>query len=111
MMPARGKVLDKAEATRKLTYNNIPPMKLIEAIRIGYEPGTRGFEAERNSREGGHRADAEPRSSFFLKQKQEGRAMRPRVKPREVKHVAVIGGRTMGSGIVHVLNRAGYRSA
>jgi 3-hydroxyacyl-CoA dehydrogenase/enoyl-CoA hydratase/3-hydroxybutyryl-CoA epimerase len=29
-------------------------------------------------------------------------------KPREVKHVAVIGGGTMGSGIVHVLIRAGY---
>ncbi len=116
-LPAlRNKVLAKAEAsTRKLTYDNYPaPIKLLEAIRIGYEQGLpAGFEAERKFLV--ELADTEPTRNlmrlFFLKQgskKWTSDALNS-AKPREVKHVAVIGGGTMGSGIVHVLIRAGYQ--
>src|SRR5262249_40559722 len=111
----RERVLASAETqTRKTTYDNYPaPMKLLEVLRTGYSHGeAAGFEAERRGLVELTETDATKNLMrlFFLRQaskKWAGEELHGAA-PADVKHVAVIGGGTMGAGIVHVLVRAGY---
>lgn len=111
----RRKVLDKAEAqTRATTLGNYPaPMKLIEVVRVGYEQGERaGFDAERNAMIDLMETDATRNllRLFFLKQaSKKWTADEIKADARPIKHVAVIGGGTMGAGIVYALVRAGFQ--
>ena len=109
----RRKVLDKAEReTRQKTHGNYPaPLRLLDVARIGYDHGIAdGFAAERSALVDLSDTDATRNLMrlFFLRQgakKQAGETLS--AKPHDVKHAAVIGGGTMGAGIVHALVRAG----
>src|SRR5439155_4160800 len=98
--------------TNEKTYGNYPaPLKLLEVVESGY---TNGFEAglETERRAIVDLAETDAGKSllrlFFLKQGAGKAAMaNVHAKPSEIKHAAVIGGGTMGAGIVHALIRAG----
>jgi len=111
----RNKVFKTAEEkTRQTTRGNYPaPMRLIEVVRTAIEKGpAAGFEAERSALKDLMETDA-CRSLirlFFLRQGAK-RAIFDQLhaKPADVRYAAVIGGGTMGSGIVHALIRAGIQ--
>jgi 3-hydroxyacyl-CoA dehydrogenase/enoyl-CoA hydratase/3-hydroxybutyryl-CoA epimerase len=112
----RRRVLRAAEAkTRQTTYNNYPaPLKLLDVIRTGYDQGSAaGFDAERRALVELMDTDATRNLMrlFFLKQgaKKAAAEACAGAAPAEVKHAAVIGGGTMGAGIVHALIRAGVQ--
>ncbi len=113
LSPLRRRILAAARRkTLALTHGNYPaPLALLEAVETGYARGSAaGLAAER-------RAVLELRDTeaarnlirlFFLRQGARKRAAEQlNAKPREVKCAAVIGGGTMGAGIVHALIRAG----
>ncbi|HTL29982.1 MAG TPA: 3-hydroxyacyl-CoA dehydrogenase NAD-binding domain-containing protein [Tepidisphaeraceae bacterium] len=110
----RRRVLDSAEAeARRTTYDNYPaPLKLLDAIRIGYDAGvSAGFDAERRALVELMDTDVTKNLMrlFFLRQgSKKWAAEQVGTEAAEVKHVAVIGGGTMGAGIVHSLIRAGF---
>ena len=93
---------------RKKTRGHYPaPEKALEAVRIGVEQGrAAGLEAE--SRFFGELAvtDVSRRlvELFFATTalKKESGTSNPEVKPREVKHVGMLGGGLMGGGIAYV---------
>lgn len=98
--------------TEAQSFGNYPaPLRLIDVVRTGYERGEdAGFEAERNAL--GELRDTRPAQNlirlFFLRQgAKKSLTQRISAKPREVKHAAVLGGGTMGAGIIHGLIRAG----
>ena len=112
--PVRERILTAAhQSTMKLTYGNYPaPLRLLDVIEAGYEKGfDAGFEAERKAVVELGETDAlrNLMRLFFLRQGARKRATESLngAKPREIKHAAVIGGGTMGAGIVHALIRAG----
>jgi 3-hydroxyacyl-CoA dehydrogenase/enoyl-CoA hydratase/3-hydroxybutyryl-CoA epimerase len=111
--PIRNRILAAAHrSTMQLTYGNYPaPLRLIEVLRDGYEGGTfAGFDAERRAVVELGETDAlrNLMRLFFLRQGAKKRATENlNAKPRDVKQAAVIGGGTMGAGIVHALVRAG----
>src|SRR3954451_7858639 len=109
----RRRVLETAKKqTLDSTFGNYPaPLRLLDVLADGYERGPNaGFDAERRAL-----LDLAQTSAcqnlirlFFLKQGAKKRATEPfQAKPAEVKHAAVIGGGTMGAGIVYALVRAG----
>ncbi len=99
----------KTEAT---TFGNYPaPIKLIDVVQAGYDNGEdAGFTAERDGLVSLMETDA-CRSLlrlFFLRRDAKRWASNAvHATPNDVKHAAVIGGGTMGAGIVHALIRAG----
>ena len=109
----RRRILDAARRkTNQLTHGNYPaPIRLIGVVGAGYERGfDAGLEAERHALLDLAEGDAGRNllRLFFLRQGAKQKAAEHvAAKPREVKHAAVIGGGTMGSGIVHSLIRAG----
>jgi 3-hydroxyacyl-CoA dehydrogenase/enoyl-CoA hydratase/3-hydroxybutyryl-CoA epimerase len=113
--PVRNKILAKAKAqTVEKTFDNYPaPLRLIEVVRTGYEHGhAEGLAAEREAilKLTQTAATTNLLRIFFLRQGAKKRAAEPlKAKPAEINHAAVIGGGTMGAGIVHALIRAGIR--
>ena len=110
----RERILTAAHhATMKATYGNYPaPLRLLDVVQAGYEKGfDAGIEAERKAVVDLGETDAlrNLMRLFFLRQGARKRATENLngAKPREIKHAAVIGGGTMGAGIVHALIRAG----
>ena len=111
--PARRGILAAARRkTMALTYGNYPaPLRLLDVVDVGYARGfAAGLEAER--RAVAELSDTEAARNlirlFFLRQGAKKRAAEQlRAKPRDVTRAAVIGGGTMGAGIVHALIRAG----
>jgi 3-hydroxyacyl-CoA dehydrogenase/enoyl-CoA hydratase/3-hydroxybutyryl-CoA epimerase len=109
----RNKVLGRArKETLATTFGNYPaPMRLIEVVRTGCEKGeAAGLDAERAAIAELMDTDASRNliRLFFLKQGAKRQiADQLRAKPGDVKRAAVIGGGTMGAGIVHALVRAG----
>ncbi|HEY7087011.1 MAG TPA: 3-hydroxyacyl-CoA dehydrogenase NAD-binding domain-containing protein [Tepidisphaeraceae bacterium] len=109
----RRRILESARReTLKSTFGNYPaPMRLLDVMDIGYDKGIQaGFDAERQGLFDLSQGDACQNllRLFFLRQGAKKRASEPlNAKPLEVKHAAVIGGGTMGAGIVHALIRAG----
>jgi len=111
--PVRRRVLAAARRkTLEQTRGHYPaPMKIIDVIETGFERGpAAGLEAERRGLTELMGTDAcrNLLRLFFLRQgaKREIAAALP-AKPREVNYAAVIGGGTMGAGIVHGLVKAG----
>jgi 3-hydroxyacyl-CoA dehydrogenase/enoyl-CoA hydratase/3-hydroxybutyryl-CoA epimerase len=110
---ARKRVFAAAAAqTLQLTRGNYPaPMKLIDVVRTGYDRGpAAGLEAERAALLELMDTDAcrNLLRLFFLRQgAKKWITSAITTPPRPVKHAAVIGGGTMGAGIVHALVRAG----
>ncbi len=109
----RNRVLAVAQRkTMKLTHGNYPaPLALLRAVRAGYADGfAAGLAAERS--EILHVIETSAGRNllrlFFLRQAAKKQAAaQAGGTPIEVKHAAVIGGGTMGAGIVHSLIRAG----
>ncbi len=109
----RNRILDAAHRqTMQLTYGNYPaPLRLLDVVKTGFERGFEaGLEAERRAIL--ELSDTEAARNlmrlFFLRQGAKKRASEHlTAKPNEVKHATVIGGGTMGAGIVHALIRAG----
>jgi 3-hydroxyacyl-CoA dehydrogenase/enoyl-CoA hydratase/3-hydroxybutyryl-CoA epimerase len=103
-----------ASKTKATTRGNYPaPLRVIDVIRTGYEKGpAAGFDAERAALKALIDTDACRNlfRLFFLRQGAK-RAVFDQLhdKPAEVTYAAVIGGGTMGSGIVHGLIRAGVQ--
>ena len=88
-------------------------MKIVEVIEAGFERGpAAGLEAERRGLAELMATDAcrNLLRLFFLRQgaKREIAAAVP-AKPHEVHYAAVIGGGTMGAGIVHGMVKAGIQ--
>jgi 3-hydroxyacyl-CoA dehydrogenase/enoyl-CoA hydratase/3-hydroxybutyryl-CoA epimerase len=113
LSPLRSRVLNTAKRqTLQKTYGNYPaPMALLDVVRVGLERGVAaGLDAERNAileLANGHVGKNLLRL-FFLRQGAKKRAVEKiSAQPHDVKHAAVIGGGTMGAGIVHALIRAG----
>jgi 3-hydroxyacyl-CoA dehydrogenase/enoyl-CoA hydratase/3-hydroxybutyryl-CoA epimerase len=113
-LPAvRNRMLRAARSqTMKLTHGNYPaPMRLLDVVQSGYELGfAAGLEAERQAILDLSETDSARNLMrlFFLRQGAKKRATEQlNAKPRDVKHAAVVGGGTMGAGIVHALIRAG----
>ncbi len=112
---ARNKILAEAEKkTRETTHGNYPaPIKLIEVVRESFDKGPQsGLEAERKALVELTDTDAcrNLMRLFFLRQgakKAIGEQLH--AKPAKVFCAAVIGGGTMGAGIVYSLARAGVR--
>lgn len=112
---ARNRIFAEAEKkTRQTTHGNYPaPIKLIDVIRTGFDRGPEaGFEAERKAlvELSGTDACRNLMRLFFLRQgakKAIGEQLH--AKPAEVTCAAVVGGGTMGAGIVYSLVRAGVR--
>jgi 3-hydroxyacyl-CoA dehydrogenase/enoyl-CoA hydratase/3-hydroxybutyryl-CoA epimerase len=109
----RTRVLATAERqTNEKSFGNYPaPSKVLDVVRIGYEQGVAaGLAAERTAIAELGETDAGRNllRLFFLKQgAAKAAAAGINAKTREVKYAAVIGGGTMGAGIVHALVRAG----
>jgi 3-hydroxyacyl-CoA dehydrogenase / enoyl-CoA hydratase / 3-hydroxybutyryl-CoA epimerase len=100
------------EKTKKQTHGNYPaPVALLDVVRTGYDQGLdAGLEAERRSLI--ELTTAETGRNllrlFFLRQAAKKTAAADlHADAHEVKHTAVIGGGTMGAGIVHAFVRAG----
>jgi 3-hydroxyacyl-CoA dehydrogenase/enoyl-CoA hydratase/3-hydroxybutyryl-CoA epimerase len=115
MGPARNRILSAAgRQTEGRTYGNYPaPAKLLDVLRVGYEQGAAaGLKAEREALLELTRTPAcqNLMRLFFLRQGAKKRAAEQlRARPAEVNYAAVIGGGTMGAGIVHALIRAGMK--
>jgi len=112
--PVRERILKVAhESTMKLTYGNYPaPLRLLDVVKEGLEHGpSAGLEAERRAVVELGESDAlrNLMRLFFLRQGAKKRATENlnNSRLREIKQAAVIGGGTMGAGIVHALVRAG----
>ena len=112
--PLRNIVIDKAtKQTLEQTHGNYPaPMQILRVVKVGLEQGFEAGLAE--ERKGLRELIDQPASQnlmrlFFLKQglKKSVAAQLNGARPAEVTHAAVIGGGTMGAGIVHSLARAG----
>jgi 3-hydroxyacyl-CoA dehydrogenase/enoyl-CoA hydratase/3-hydroxybutyryl-CoA epimerase len=109
----RRRVLETAKRqTTESTFGNYPaPLRLIEVLDDGYQRGINaGFDSERQALLDLAQTPACQNliRLFFLKQGAKKRATEPlHAKPAEVKQAAVIGGGTMGAGIVYALVRAG----
>lgn len=101
--------------TQEQTHGHYPaPMRLIDVVKTGYEKGpAAGFDAERAGLLDLMETDA-ARSLmrlFFLRQgSKKWISQQVNAKPREVTYAAVIGGGTMGAGIVHSLVKAGIQT-
>lgn len=98
--------------TLESTYGHYPaPLRLLDVVATGYQHGFQaGLNAEREALLNLSQTGACQNliRLFFLKQGAKKRAAEPlSAKPAEIKHAAVIGGGTMGAGIVHALARAG----
>ncbi len=98
--------------TLKETHGNYPaPMALLDVIETGYENDfAAGLVAEREAilRVTATDAGRNLLRLFFLRQGAKKEAMSSlHAKPATVNYAAVIGGGTMGAGIVHALARAG----
>src|SRR3954447_4274615 len=115
-LPAtRNKILAAArQQTLGQTRGNYPaPMKVIDVVRAGYERGPdAGLEAERKAL--CELMDTEACRNlmrlFFLRQgAKKWITSKVAAQPRDVKYAAVIGGGTMGAGIVHAMIRAGIQ--
>jgi 3-hydroxyacyl-CoA dehydrogenase/enoyl-CoA hydratase/3-hydroxybutyryl-CoA epimerase len=111
----RNRIFAAAEAkTRATTRGNYPaPLRVIDVIQTGYLKGPdAGLDAERAALKELIDTDACRNlfRIFFLRQGAK-RAVFDQLhdKPGEVNYAAVIGGGTMGSGIVHSLIRAGIQ--
>jgi 3-hydroxyacyl-CoA dehydrogenase/enoyl-CoA hydratase/3-hydroxybutyryl-CoA epimerase len=113
LSPVRSRILDAARRqTLEKTYGNYPaPLRVLDVIRIGYERGfDAGLEAERSAILELAQTDSSRNllRLFFLRQGAKKRAAeRIAAPPHDVKHAAVVGGGTMGAGIVHAMIRAG----
>jgi 3-hydroxyacyl-CoA dehydrogenase/enoyl-CoA hydratase/3-hydroxybutyryl-CoA epimerase len=113
LSPVRSRILEAARCqTLEKTYDNYPaPLRVLDVIRIGYDRGfDAGLEAERSAIL--ELAQTESTRNllrlFFLRQGAKKRAAeRITAAPHDVKHAAVIGGGTMGAGIVHAMIRVG----
>lgn len=111
----REKIFAKArEKTLEQTAGNYPaPLRLIEVVRTGWEQGAAaGFDAERKALVELMSTDAARGliRVFFLRQgAKKAISEQVHAKPKEVKYAAVIGGGTMGAGIVYSLARAGVQ--
>lgn len=111
----RNRILAMAEAqTKQKTYGHYPaPLKLIEAVKASFEHGfDAGLKAEVDAVSELIDGDAcrNLMRLFFLRQgAKRSLAQHVSAKPREVKYAAVIGGGTMGAGIVHAMARAGIQ--
>jgi 3-hydroxyacyl-CoA dehydrogenase/enoyl-CoA hydratase/3-hydroxybutyryl-CoA epimerase len=110
----RNRILHAAQAkTMATTYGNYAaPLALLDVVRTGYDRGVAaGFEAERKALVDLSATDAGRNllRIFFMRQaaKKEAMARANGAKPHDVNYAAVIGGGTMGAGIVHALIRAG----
>ncbi len=117
MMGAMGLVRNKIFATARqktlaTTKGNYPaPMRLIDVVRAGYEKGEEaGLAAEREALVALMETDA-CRSLlrlFFLRRDSKKWVTNSvHAAPAAVKQAAVIGGGTMGAGIVHAMVRVG----
>jgi len=110
---ARNRIFSTAATqTEKLSHGNYPaPMRLIDVVRSGYEHGpAAGLEAERRALTELMETEAAKNLTrlFFLRQgAKRNLSQQIPAKPREVKYAAVLGGGTMGAGIIHSLIRAG----
>ena len=106
----------RAAKTMSQTHGNYPaPISLLDVVKIGYKQGfAAGLEAERGAILELTQGDARRNllRLFFLRQgaKKLAAAQAPAT-PHEIKYAAVIGGGTMGAGIVHALIRAGHSGA
>jgi 3-hydroxyacyl-CoA dehydrogenase/enoyl-CoA hydratase/3-hydroxybutyryl-CoA epimerase len=115
LTPARNRILAAAgKQTAARTFGNYPaPLRLIDVMKVGYEKGvTAGLTAEREALLELTQTDAcrNLLRLFFLKQGAKRRAAdQLKAKPGEINYAAVIGGGTMGAGIVHALIRANIR--
>jgi 3-hydroxyacyl-CoA dehydrogenase/enoyl-CoA hydratase/3-hydroxybutyryl-CoA epimerase len=111
--PARNKILTTARRqTVEKTFDNYPaPLRLLDVVKTGYEQGMHaGLAAEREAILGLTQAEATKNllRVFFLRQGAKRRAGdQLQAKPADINHAAVVGGGTMGAGIVHALIRAG----
>ncbi len=109
----RNKILARARReTLATTLGHYPaPMRLIDVVQIACRDGEMaGFDAERAAVIDLMQTDTCQNliRLFFLKQGAKRLiADQLRARPAEVKRAAVIGGGTMGAGIVHALARAG----
>src|SRR5204862_1313139 len=110
---ARNRILNAARIqTLGQTRGHYPaPMKVIEVVGIGYAHGpAAGLEAERKALVDLMESDAcrNLMRLFFLRQgAKKWIASKVNAKPLDVKHAAVVGGGTMGAGIVHAIAKAG----
>jgi 3-hydroxyacyl-CoA dehydrogenase/enoyl-CoA hydratase/3-hydroxybutyryl-CoA epimerase len=100
--------------TLEQTSGNYPaPLRLIKVARTGWEHGaTAGVAAERQALVELINTDASKNLGrlFFLKQgAKKAIAEQLHAKPTEVKYAVVVGGGTMGAGIVYSLARAGIQ--
>lgn len=111
----RRRIFAAAEAkTKDTTRGNYPaPLRMIDVIRTGIEHGPQaGMDAERAALEDLMETDAARNlvRLFFLRQGAKRAVFAPlHDKPADVSYAAVIGGGTMGAGIVHALARAGIQ--
>ena len=111
----RNRILAHAAAqTKQKTYGHYPaPLKVIDAIKAGYDHGfDAGLKAEVDAV--AELVDGETCRNlmrlFFLRQgAKRSLTQQIHAKPKEVKYAAVIGGGTMGAGIVHAMARAGIQ--
>jgi len=112
---ARHKVLASARAeTHKRTGGHYPAAdKIIDAVGEGLKHGPAGgFEAERKALLELMQTDAcrNLMRIFFLRQgSKRAAASQVNASPRNVEYAAVIGGGTMGAGIIHALIGAGIK--
>ena len=113
LSPVRSRILDAAKReTLKKTHANYPaPLRVLDVVRTGFERGfAAGLEEERRAITELTETDAGRNllRLFFLRQGAKKRAAeRIAAQPHDVKHAAVIGGGTMGAGIVHAVIRTG----
>ena len=113
--PIRKCILAAAHAkTMAMSYGNYPaPLKVLEITRANYESGmAAGLEGERKAL--CELMETESCRNlmrlFFLRHAaKRSLSKQVRAKPLDVKYAAVIGGGTMGAGIVHSLIRAGIQ--
>jgi 3-hydroxyacyl-CoA dehydrogenase/enoyl-CoA hydratase/3-hydroxybutyryl-CoA epimerase len=115
LTPARNRILAIARRqTEERTFGNYPaPLRLIDVLKAGYDDGfSAGLAAERAALLELTQTDAcrNLLRLFFLRQGAKRRASdQLKAKPKEINYAAVIGGGTMGAGIVHALIRANVR--
>ena len=113
--PTRRKIFATARARAlEQTFGNYPaPLRLIEVVRIGWEKGAAaGMQAERAALVDLMQTEAARNliRLFLLRQgARKSIAAQLHAKPAEINYAAVIGGGTMGAGIVHALARAGVQ--
>jgi 3-hydroxyacyl-CoA dehydrogenase/enoyl-CoA hydratase/3-hydroxybutyryl-CoA epimerase len=112
LSPVRNRILATARRqTVERTFDNYPaPLRVLDVVKTGYEQGqAAGLAAEREALLQLTQTQATQNllRLFFLRQGAKRRAAdQLKAKPSEINHAAVIGGGTMGAGIVHALVRA-----